>query len=273
MKIINRGIEKFKDADLTIIDSEGRHKLNEELMRNINAVCMEIEPEKTLLVLDGTIGQQAGEHAEAFRKSCGVNGVIMAKMDGSAKGGGALSACSATKSPVYFIGVGEHISDLEEFNPERFVSKLIGFGDLQGLLEKAKEVEIDEETAKRMMSGKFSLNDLYEQIEQMGKMGPLKKVMDMLPFSVNVPKDMLQLQEGKLKSYRYCMDSMTKEEMRDPDIIKRSRIERIARGSGTGTEDVRELLRYYRKMKKMMKTVGSGRKLEQIMKRLGNMGI
>jgi len=273
LKIINRGIEKFKDADLTIIDSEGRHKLNEELMRNINAVCMEIEPEKTLLVLDGTIGQQAGEHAEAFRKSCGVNGVIMAKMDGSAKGGGALSACSATKSPVYFIGVGEHISDLEEFNPERFVSKLIGFGDLQGLLEKAKEVEIDEETAKRMMSGKFSLNDLYEQIEQMGKMGPLKKVMDMLPFSVNVPKDMLQLQEGKLKSYRYCMDSMTKEEMRDPDIIKRSRIERIARGSGTGTEDVRELLRYYRKMKKMMKTVGSGRKLEQIMKRLGNMGI
>ena len=269
LRIIKNGVEKFKNSDIIIIDSEGRHKLNEELMRNINAVNTEIQPEKTLLVIDGTMGQQAGEQAEAFRKSCDVKGVIVTKLDGSAKGGGALSACAATKSPVYFIGVGEHISDLEEFNPERFVSKLIGFGDLEGLLEKAKEVEIDDETAKRMISGKFNLNDLYEQIEHMGKMGPLKKVMEMLPFSVNVPKEMLQLQEGKLKSYKYCMDSMTKDEMEDPDLIKKSHVERIAIGSGTSPEDVRELLRYYRKMKKMMKTVGSGRRLEQIMKKLG----
>jgi len=273
LKIIKAGIEKFKDADLIIIDSEGRHKLNEELMKNINAAHREIEPEKTLLVLDGTMGQQASEQAEAFRKNCSVDGVILTKLDGSAKGGGALSACSATNSPVYFIGVGEHISDLEEFDPERFVSKLIGFGDIQGLIEKAQEVEIDDEMAKRMISGKFNLNDLYEQIENIGKMGALKKVMDMLPFSVNVPKDMLQMQEEHLKIYRYCMDSMTKAEMADPGIIKRSRIERIAAGSGTNPDDVRELLRYYRKMKKMMKNVGGGRKLEQIMKRLGGVSM
>lgn len=272
LKIINAGIKEFKNSDLIIIDSEGRHKLNNELMRNINAVHTEIMPEKTLLVLDGTMGQQAGEQADAFRKSCGVDGVIVTKLDGSAKGGGALSACAKTNSPVYFIGVGEHIPDIEEFNPERFVSKLIGFGDLEGLLEKAKEVEMDDEMAKRMMTGKFNLNDLYEQIEQMGKMGPMKKVMEMLPFSVNVPKDMLQLQEGKLKVYKYCMDSMTKEELKNPVIIKRTRVERIARGSGTKPEDVRELLRYYRKMKKMMKSVGSGRKLERVMKRLGMAG-
>ncbi|PKP54485.1 MAG: signal recognition particle protein [Candidatus Altiarchaeales archaeon HGW-Altiarchaeales-3] len=269
LKIIRDGLEKFKNTDIVIIDSEGRHKLNDDLMRNINAVHTEIDPEKTLLVLDGTIGQQAGEQAEAFRKSCGVDGVIMTKLDGSAKGGGALSACAMTNSPVYFIGVGEHIADLEEFNPERYVSKLIGFGDLQGLLEKAKDVDIDEDAAKRMMSGKFDLNDLYSQIESVSKMGPFKKVMDMLPLPGKVPKELMQEQGEKLKGYKYCMDSMTKEEKTHPELIKRQRIERIAAGSGTGPEKVRELLRYYRKTKKMMKNVGSGRKLERLMKKFG----
>jgi len=269
LNIIKRGIEKFKKEGLIIIDSEGRHKLDSELMRDINRIYNEIKPDKTLLVLDGTMGQRAGEQAEAFRKSCNVDGVILTKMDGSAKGGGALSACTATNSKVYFMGVGEHIDDFEEFNAERFVSRLIGFGDLQGLLEKAKEVEFDEEAAKRLMSGKFTLEDIYSQIEQMRRLGPMKKVMEMLPFGVKIPKDVLQIQEEKLKRFKIAMDSMTKEEMKNPEIIKRSRIERIAKGSGVKTEEVRELLNYYKKMKKMMKSIGDERKLRRLMRKIG----
>jgi signal recognition particle subunit SRP54 len=269
LKTISAGIEKFRNEGLIIIDSEGRHKLDIDLMRDINRIYTDIRPDKVLLVLDGTIGQGAGEQAEAFRKSCSVDGVILTKLDGSAKGGGALSACATTKSKVYFIGVGEHIDDFEEFNAERFVSRLIGFGDLQGLLEKAKEVEFDEESAKRMMSGKFTLADVYSQIEQMQSMGPMKKVMEMLPFGAKVPPEMMQMQETKLKRFKIAMDSMTDAEMNDPDAIKSERIERISRGSGVKPEDVKELLAYHRKMKKMMKTMGNERKMRKMMERMG----
>jgi signal recognition particle subunit SRP54 len=272
LEIIKKGLEKF-NAGVVIIDSEGRHSLDEGLMKDINRIYTEIKPEKTLLILDSTIGQKAGEQAESFKKACNVDGVILTKLDGSAKGGGALSACASTNAPVYFIGVGEHIDEFEEFNPERFVSRLIGFGDLQGLLEKAKEVEFDEEIAERFISGKFTLEDLYSQIEQMKKLGSLKKIMDMLPFGAKIPSDMLDLQEEKLKVFRFIMDSMTDEEMKNPEIIKRSRIERIVRGSGRKTEEVKELLNHYKKMKKMMKTMGDERKLKRLMRRFGGVGV
>ncbi len=273
LSIINDGIRKFKDEGVIIIDSEGRHKLNKELMEEINKVYKKIKPGKTLLVLDATTGQQAGEQAKAFKESCAVDGVILSKLDGSAKGGGAISACASTQAPVYFVGVGEHIQDFEEFDPERFVSRLIGFGDIQGLLEKAQEADLDEEAAKRMLSGKFTLDDVYMQIEQVKKMGSMKKIMEMMPFQVKIPKDMLQLQEGKMDSWKVIMDSMTREEMENPSIIKRTRIERIAKGSGHKSEDVRELLTYYKRMKKMMKSMGDERKLRRMMKRMGNMGM
>jgi signal recognition particle subunit SRP54 len=269
LAIIRAGIEKYKGEGLIIIDSEGRHKLDTDLMKDINRIFTSVRPTKTLLVLDGTIGQGAGEQAEAFRKSCNVDGVILTKLDGSAKGGGALSACAKTASKVYFIGVGEHIDELEEFNAERFVSRLIGFGDLQGLLEKAKEVEVDEEAAKRMMSGKFTLVDVYSQIDQMRQMGPMKKVMEMLPFGQKIPQDIMQMQEEKLKKFKIAMDSMTDEEMQDPDLIKHDRIERISKGAGIAPEDVKELLAYYKKMKKMMKTMGNERKMRKMMERFG----
>lgn len=269
LKIIKKGIEQFKDNGIIIVDSEGRHKLDSDLMRDINRIYTEIKPEKTLLVLDGTMGQQAGEQAEAFRKACNIDGVVLTKLDGSAKGGGAISACAVTKSPVYFIGIGEHIDDFEEFNPERFVSRLIGFGDLEGLLEKAKEVEFDKESAERLMGGKFTLEDVYSQIEQISKLGPMKKIMEMLPFGAKIPQEMMQMQEKKLRIFRILMDSMTEEEMQNPDIVKGTRIERIAKGSGTKPEDIRELLNYYKKMKKMMKGMGDERKLRRLMSRLG----
>jgi signal recognition particle subunit SRP54 len=269
LAIIKSGIEKYKGEGLIIIDSEGRHKLDTDLMKDINRIFTSIRPTKTLLVLDGTIGQGAGEQAEAFRKSCNVDGVILTKLDGSAKGGGSLSACAKTQSKVYFIGVGEHIDELEEFNAERFVSRLIGFGDLQGLLEKAKDVEVDEESAKRMMSGKFTLEDVYSQIDQMRQLGPMKKVMEMLPFGQKIPQDIMQMQEQKLKKFKIAMDSMTDEEMQDPDLLKHDRIERISKGAGIAPEDVKELIAYYKKMKKMMKTMGNERKMRRMMEKFG----
>ncbi|MFH1835457.1 MAG: signal recognition particle protein Srp54 [Methanobacteriota archaeon] len=272
LTIINRGVDHHKTG-LIIIDSEGRHKLDKSLMSDINRVAKNLKPDKTLLVLDGTIGQTAGEHAKAFKEACSIDGVIVSKLDGTAKGGGALSACAETGAKVFFIGVGEHIQDLELFDPKRFVGRIIGFGDIEGLMEKAKEVDLDEETAKRMMSGKFTLQDLYYQIEQMKKMGPMSNVLDMLPMGGKLPKDMVDLQEDKIKKFKVIMDSMTEEEMEDPQLIKQSRIERIAKGSGTTQAEVRELLNHYKRMKKVMKSVGSGRKLERLMKKFGmNMG-
>lgn len=269
LKIIFDGAEKFKDKDVVIIDSEGRNKLDEELMREINAVYTEISPDHVLLVLDSTIGQQAKDQASAFKRSCNVNGVILTKLDGTAKGGGALSACAETASSVYFIGVGEKIEDFEEFNAERFVSKLIGFGDLEGLLEKAQEMQVDEKFAKKMMSGKFTLNDLYYQIEEMKKLGPFKKVMEMLPFGAKIPKEIVEMQEGKLEIYKILMNSMTKKEKENPEIIESNRILRVAKGSGRKEEDVRELLKHYKMMKRMMKTMNDERKITKLMRKFG----
>lgn len=271
LKIIQEGLSKFRGEGIIIIDSEGRHSLDDELMQDINRTYSEIRPEKTLLVLDSTVGQRAGEQAASFKKACNVDGVILTKLDGSAKGGGALSACASTGAPVYFIGVGEHIDDFEEFDAERFVSRLIGFGDLQGLLEKAKAAEFDEESAKRMISGKFNLVDLYQQIKQIKKMGSLSKLMEMMPFSSKIPREMMTLQEEKMITYLVIMDSMTEEEKLNPEIIKKSRIERIARGSGKKPEEVRELLNYYKKMKSMMKSLGDERKLKRMMRRFGGL--
>lgn len=268
LSIIRRGIDHHKQG-LIIIDSEGRHKLDDDLMADINKISKEVKPDKTLLVVDGTMGQTAAEHAKAFRKFCSIDGVIVSKLDGTAKGGGSLSACAETGANVIFIGVGEHITDFELFDPTRFVGKLIGFGDIEGLMEKAKEIDLDEETAKRMMSGKFTLHDLYYQIEQMHKMGPMDKVMEMLPVGGKIPKDLVDLQEGKIAKFKVIMDSMTEEEMEDPSVMKQSRVERIAKGSGSTPGEVRELLNHYKKMKKVMKSIGSGRKLERFMKKFG----
>jgi signal recognition particle subunit SRP54 len=268
LKIIQDGL-KMHRSGLIIIDSEGRHKLDTALMEDINRIHREIRPDRTLLVLDGTIGQSAGAQAKAFSQSCKVDGLIVTKLDGSAKGGGALAACAETGSPVYFIGVGEHIEDLEPFEPKRFVGKLLGMGDLEGLLERAKEVDFDEESAKRMLSGKFTLTDVYQQIQQMQGMGSMDKLMEMLPIGSKIPKELMATQEEKIKKFKFVMDSMTTEEKDDPDIIKHERIERIAAGSGTTAADVRDLLNYYKRMKKMMKGAGGGRKLQRMMKQFG----
>ena len=269
LKIIQNGIREYKNQGLIIIDSEGRHKMDESLMQDINRIHKEIKPDKTFLVLDGTIGQSAGEQAKTFNQQCRIDGLIISKLDGSAKGGGSLAACAEIKSPVYFIGVGEHVDDIEPFEPKRFVSKILGMGDLEGLLERAKEVDFDEESAKRMLSGKFTLDDVYQQIVQMQGMGSMDKIMEMLPIGAKIPKELVSMQEEKIKKFKYVMDSMTKAEKEDPDLVKHERIERIAAGSGTTTADVRDLLNYYKRMKKMLKGAGGGRKIQRLMKQFG----
>jgi signal recognition particle subunit SRP54 len=254
---LKEGMEKLKSYDIIIVDTAGRDALDKELADELKKMYEIFKPDEALLVIPADIGKIGGRQAEEFNKLVGITGVIITKMDGTAKGGGALSACSATKAKVKFIGTGEKSEDLEIYDPVRFVSRLLGMGDLQSLLEKAKESEFKEEDMKKILSGKFTLKDFYEQISGMQKMGPLNNVIDMIPgMGHSIPQEMLEVQEEKLKKYKYIIDSMTKKEKNNPDIINSSRVKRIAAGSGTSQKDVKDLLKQYDQTKKLMKKIG-----------------
>ena len=213
-------------------------------------------------MLDAAIGQQASEQAKAFNDAVGITGVVITKLDGTAKGGGALSAVSDTNTSIAFIGVGETPEDLERFDPDGFISRLLGMGDLKALVEKANEMLKPEDVnVDHMMAGKFTLNDMYSQLEALNKMGPLKQIMSMLPLGGmggNISDDVFKMTQDKLKNYKFIMDSMTDDERDDPKIIGSSRINRIAVGSGRTAEDVRELLKYHKMMQKAMKGMKGG---------------
>jgi len=265
---------KLAKYDLIIIDTAGRDALNEELITELNNLNNIVQPHESLLVMSADLGQSAQKQAEIFHQTCKITGVIITKMDGTAKGGGALSACTVTNANVKFIGVGEKIDDFEEFKPKNFVGRLLGMGDIESLLEKAKEAITEEDAkdmGKKFMSGKFNMIDLYEQMEAMTKMGPLGKVLDMIPGmgQLKLPKEMIDVQEDKLKTWKFIMDSCTKAELEDPDIIDIPRIERIAKGSGMSQTDIRELLKQYkqsRRMMKMFKGADSPKAMEKMMK-------
>lgn len=272
-QVVRNGIKRFKDYDVKIVDTSGRHSLEKDLIKEIQYIKNIANPDEIILTIDATVGQQAGPQAKAFHEAVGVTKTIITKLDGSAKGGGALSAVAATDAPVVFIGTGERIGDLETFEPTRFISRLLGMGDLKGLLEKAEEVmdgEVAEKTAKKMLSGDFNLKDMYEQMEMLAGVGPLQKIMDMLPLGTSKISDeeILNTQK-KLKNFRIIMDSMTEEEMENPELIKRERIRRIARGSGRTPGDIRDLLSHYKKAKKAIKGFAGNRRMrKQILKQL-----
>tara|TARA_Y100000310_G_scaffold345502_1_gene465701 strand:+ start:1736 stop:3094 length:1359 start_codon:yes stop_codon:yes gene_type:complete len=260
LKIYKEFEKEFEKFDLLLIDTAGRDALSEDLVEELKNLNELAKPDEKLLVLSGDIGQAAQKQAESFHSSCGVTGVFVTKLDGTAKGGGALSACAVTEAPIKFIGVGEKPEDIEVFNPKGFVGRLLGMGDLEALLEKAQEaLDLDsaEDLGKRMLKGDFNFLDLYEQMEAMGKMGPLSKVVEMIPGlgGAKLPKEMLDGQEDRLKQWKIIMQSCTKEELEDPDILTRSRIDRIAEGAGVEIGDVRQLLKQYKQSKKMMKMV------------------
>lgn len=257
--LARKGLEEFQKKDVIIFDTAGRHKEEKDLLNEMEELSDVVKPHEAILVIDGTIGQQAREQALAFREATDIGSIIVTKLDGSAKGGGALSAVAEIGAPIKFIGTGERIEDLEVFDPERFISRLLGMGDLRSLLEKVEEVseeDISEESLDAILSGRFTLKDMRVQFEMMGKMGPLQQVMKMLPGMGKLPKDASKMTEETIKRYLIIMDSMTDEELEKPDIIKHSRIRRIARGSGTRNEDVKDLLKYYKVTKKAMKGLG-----------------
>ncbi len=267
-KIARSGVEGLADRDIIIVDTSGRHALEDDLIREMERVAKALRPDEIILVIDAAVGQQAGPQAKAFHEAVGVTGVIITKMDGTAKGGGALSAVQETKAPVMFIGTGEHLEELERFEPARFISRLLGMGDIQALLEKAEELgkEKDlEETAKKMLSGRFTLNDMYDQMEALSKMGPLSKVFEMLPAGLTgrLSSSDIESTQERLRQFRVIMDSMTEEELDNPSIIKSSRVRRIAFGAGVEPRDVKGLLKQYNQSRKAIKGMTSNRKMRR----------
>ena len=275
LEIYNKYKPELDKFDVVIIDTAGRDALSDELVEELNKLHALVQADEKFLVVGADLGQAAKKQAEFFHDTVKVTGVIITKLDGSAKGGGALTACAVTEAPVVFIGVGESVDDLEHFVPERFMSRLLGMGDLQSLLEKAKEA-ISEEDAKdlgeKFLSGEFTLIDLYTQMQAMKKMGSISKLLDMIPgMGSKIPKELISGQEENLKKWKFIMDSCTKEELENPDIISLERVERIASGSGTTVEEVRQLLKHYKQSKKLVKMMkgGGNRKMKQLMKQFG----
>ena len=255
-----KGLQEFKNRKVIIFDTAGRHKEEADLIAEMDELDNIINPNEAILVIDGTIGQQAGEQAKAFSQATDIGSIIITKLDGSAKGGGAMSAVAETGAPIKFIGTGERVDDFELFDPERFISRLLGMGDIKSLIEKAEEnidEDIAEKTMNNMLTGKFTLMDMKNQFEMMNKMGPMQQVLNMIPGMGNkITKEASKMTEDKIDSYKIMMSSMTEEEMLNPKIIKQSRIQRIARGSGVDESEVRELLKYYNNTKKTMKGLG-----------------
>jgi len=272
--VLKDALEEVEE-EVVIVDSSGRDALNDDMIEEITTLNDILEPDERFLVIPADMGQQAGKQAKRFQKELDITGVAVTKMDGTAKGGGALSACAATGASVKFIGTGEEMKDLEKYDPERFVSQLIGYGDLEGLLERVDEEEAAEQ-AKKMMEGEFTLEDFQSQMEQVQSMGSLDEVMGKIPgFSKSkLPDGMIDMQEEKMELYNYIIDSMTPEEKEDPKIIDSSRKRRIAEGSGTDVENVSELIKLYRQSKKAMKMFKGGRggmkgNLKKMMKQFG----
>ncbi len=261
------GVKFFseKQYDLILVDTAGRHKEETGLIKEMQEIAQAIRPHEIILVIDATLGQQARSQASAFKQATDIGSILVTKLDGSAKGGGALSACAETGAPIKFLGVGETIEDLEPFDPKAFVGRLLGMGDIASLISKFEEAtrqeEITEESVYKFLEGKFSLEDMYKQLEMLQGMGPFKKILQMIPgMGYTLPDEAVKVGEEKLQKFKIIMNSMSREELRNPKILNSGRIHRIARGSGSSEQEVRELLKQYDTMKKMMKGLGRSRR-------------
>jgi len=274
VKILKKFEPDFSRFDIIIVDSAGRDALNKELIEEIKRVREFLKPQESLLVLSGDMGQGALKQAQAFQSAANVTGMVISKLDGTAKGGGAISACAATGAKVKFIGVGEHIDDFEEYKPKNFVSRLLGMGDLETLLKKASDAmhkDEAEKLSKKVLKGDMNLEDLYKQLESLQKMGPLSQIIGMIPGMgmSKIPKELLETQGEKMKFWKFVIQSMTPQEKEHPEIINSKRIARIAKGSGRPESDVRELIKQYNQMKKMMKTLGNQKQMQKLQKMFG----
>ncbi len=242
-----------------IVDTAGRSQLDQQLMDELRAIARKVTIAETLLVVDSMIGQEAVHIATGFRDSVTLSGLVLTKMDGDARGGASISIRSVTGVPIKFLGTGEGIEALEAYDPARLAGRILGMGDVLGLIEKAEAMDQKsaQEQAERMMSGRFTLEDFANQLRQLRKMGPLHQIMEMLPGNMGQmarqvdPRDA----ERQLKVTEAILSSMTQQERSNPDVLNASRRRRIARGSGTDVQDVNRLLKQFREMQRVFKTL------------------
>ncbi|OGJ12990.1 hypothetical protein A3K82_01045 [Candidatus Pacearchaeota archaeon RBG_19FT_COMBO_34_9] len=266
IKLWKKYEKQLKDYDLVLVDTAGRHTLDDELIKEIKEINKIAKPTESILVLPADIGQAAKKQSQEFKDAVNVSGVIITRMDSTAKAGGALTACAETHAPVYFIGTGEKVNDIEEFNPERFLSRLLGMGDLETLIEKIKSVTDEgrqNKIQKNLEEGKLTLDDVIEQVKSMGSLGGFDKIKSMIPglsnMKAKIPEGMLENQEARVAKWEHIVKSMTQEEKENPEILEKqtSRIARIAKGAGVPTSDIRSLLKQYRLLNDMIKS-GAG---------------
>jgi len=272
-KIVRDGLSQIRD-EVIIVDTQGRHALEDDLISEIIDLNTITKANHRWLVIDAALGQQAREQARAFHNAVDIDGVIITKMDGTAKGGGALSAVAEIGSGIVFVGQGETIEDLEWFDPNGFISRLLGMGDLKALADRVQEsIDGQEIDVNAMLSGKFTLRDMYKQLEAVNKMGPLKQVLSMLPLGgMDLPSEALDVTASKMNRYKVIMDSMTPKELDDPTVLNSARIARVAKGAGSGLDEVRELIKYYKMMKRTFKGFKGGEKgMQRLMKKFGKL--
>lgn len=265
--IAQDGVDMFKKEgfEIIIVDTSGRHKQEESLFEEMLAVANAVNPDNIIFVMDATIGQACEVQARAFKEKVDIGSVIITKLDGHAKGGGALSAVAATNSPIIFIGTGEHIDDLEPFKTKPFISKLLGMGDIEGLIDKVNELKLDdnEELLEKIKHGQFTIRDMYEQFQNIMRMGPFSQIMGMIPgFSQDfMTKGGEQESMARIKRLMTMMDSMSDGELDHRDGAKlfskqATRINRVAQGSGVTEREVKELLSQYTKFAAVVKKMG-----------------
>ena len=257
---------ELKEYQVVLIDTAGRHTLDKELIEEISSLSKEIKPTETILVMPADIGQAAKKQSQEFLQAVNISGVIITRMDSTARGGGTITACAETKAPVYFIGTGEKINDIEEFNPKTFLSRLLGMGDLQTLIEKIRSITDEkdkEKIQKKIGEGKISLEDVIEQVKSMNSLGGFEKIKGMIPglsgLKGKIPENMFENQEAKFSKWEHILKSMTPEERENPEFLEKqtSRIARIAKGAGVHTSDIRSLLKQYKLLNDMLKS-GAG---------------
>lgn len=244
--------------EVLILDTAGRSQLDEELMEELRAIQEAVKPREVLLVVDAMIGQEAVNIAQGFQDAVPLTGLVMSKMDGDARGGAAISIRSVTGVPIKYLGTGENLRALEIYDPSRLASRILGMGDMVGLIERAEEAfdqDTAEEQAQRMMSGEFTLEDFANQLSQLKKMGPIGKIMGMLPGEMGKAAQAVDPQqaEDRLKITEAIINSMTSEERKNPKLLNASRRKRIAQGSGTRVYDVNQLVKQYRDARRMFK--------------------
>lgn len=271
VSIAKHGVEFFvsKGFDIVIVDTAGRHHHEDALLQEMKDIAEAIKPDEVVLVIDAAIGQQAYNIAKKFHEATRIGSIIVTKIDGTAKGGGALTAVAVTGANIKFIGTGEKIDELEVFKPPRFVARILGIGDLEGLVERVRRIktEFTEKDVEDFLAGRINMRLVYKQLVSLRKMGPLRKILQMLPgASMKLPMEIDPKEaEEKLNKWLAIINSMTYEELDKPEIIDRKRIRRIALGAGVKPEDVRELLKQYEAMKKLMRRL---RKRKDLLERL-----